>query len=600
MKKIFTKSLLVVFLFLAFLRANAQDGTIDSTFGVNGIFRYAIGADNNQRLAVLPDGRFYFYGDVNPYTKLRAIRCKADGSIDSSFGLNGIATIDYSGLLSRIQIRALDVQPDGKLVIAGVARNFFTPPIVNDKNLLVRFDTNGVADINRQFGFREICYPTSVKCTDDGKILVMGSSYYSSDWQPPQPLGNYAYVAKFDANGNEDNSFGTSGSFEMFGNPSCYNCVANQVAFQSSGNIITYLSAGRFIRLSPVGNMDFSFGNNGFANASTYDVVIQPDGKIISGAFFSSLTRYTADGLVDSTFGVNGIASLGLTAYAPCNSLALQTDGKILAAGSLYSSTSQYKPMCCRFNSNGTLDSTFGTNGIFVYTGFTASRQFYKVVPYADKILLGATSSYDTANYIRLNNPGFILPVHLLNFTAQLKTTSPISYGEGRDEVALLNWQVANEQNFSRYQVERSPNGKEFNPIGTVNAANKKEYSFVDNKPFTYSAIQQKEEDKAYYRLKMIDIDGRFTYSPIRSIAKNIQQNTLNIYPNPGKDFITFNTNGITSYRLINASGKVVCTKKLNGIVVEKLAVNGYAKGVYLLQAYFANGSVQSGKVVVE
>ena len=107
-------------------------------------------------------------------------------------------------------------------------------------------------------------------------------------------------------------------------------------------------------------------------------------------------------------------------------------------------------------------------------------------------------------------NSQIITPVHLLTFTAQLKESN-----------ALLNWQVENELNFDRYQIERSRNGKDFTSIGTVKATNKKEYSYTDNVSRELAVLSNQNSqlpthNSLYYRLKLIDRDGSFTYSPIR------------------------------------------------------------------------------------
>jgi hypothetical protein len=113
---------------------------------------------------------------------------------------------------------------------------------------------------------------------------------------------------------------------------------------------------------------------------------------------------------------------------------------------------------------------------------------------------------------LKLNQQN-ILPVHLITFTAQLK-----------DNQALLNWQVENEQNFDRYQIERSPNGKDFTAIGAVKAANKKEYRYTDNVSSELAVVsnqnsQLSTHNSLYYRLKLLDRDGTFTNSPTRQLT---------------------------------------------------------------------------------
>ena len=542
----------------------SQDGTLDSTFGINGIAAYSIGGDG---LAILPDGRFYRFGTYTSYS-ITAMRSTADGIIDSSFGVNGIATINYSGTVSIKQVnRSLAVQPDGKLLIAGVIQNSIPPPNADQKNLLVRFDTSGVSDLNREFGFRELCYPTSVLFQSNGKILVSGSSYYSSSYVPPQTTGNNAYVSRFTSSGSDDNSFASNGTFEIHENAAtCPVCVVDKVTLQPTGKIIALLFNKTLLRLNSNGFVDGSFGTFGYLNLTSgiNDIVVQPDGKIITSGSMSSLIRYTKDGIIDSSFGINGVAGaiFPSTYRAIYYDITLQTDGKILAAGS-YDTTflfSSATPVCCRFNPDGTIDSTFGTNGAFISKGFGTYAQFYKVEPYADKILIGVSGTTNPT-YIRLNNSSNILPVHLLSFTAQLQ-----------DKQTHLTWTVENEQNFDRYQIERSSpyssagtsNGKDFTAIGSVKATHAKEYTFRDNNPFATPTPLERAGVRSFYRLKLIDRDGKFSYSKIVSV-KLPSDNKFTISPNPAKDNILLQFSktitGKSTVEITDVSGKVMLQK---------------------------------------
>ncbi len=581
----------IIFSILGFsISIYAQDGTLDSTFGINGVMIYHNG---NGGLAGLPDGRFYRLGNYPTYPFfVEVMRSNADGSIDSTFGVNGIARVNFNNA-TKIESKGISVQSDGKLLVVGVIRHYSQYPLANEKNFLIRFDTNGVVDLNREFGFREMCYPTSVLSQYDGKILVTGSSYYSGDWVPPQPLGNHAYVSRFQSNGSDD-YFGSNGTFEMFSNSNCYTCIADNVAVQPSGKVIAFLYSGGLIRLSSNGVFDSTFGNGGFATTNTHqrEMVIQPDGKIISAANMSAIIRYTQDGIIDSSFGINGKAGMGSGLYnQPCYYLALQPDGKILAVGSLDSSYTNYNPVCCRFNPNGSLDSTFGINGVLLYKGFSRSLRFYKVYPYADKIIIGVTFD-STPTYIRLKNTGSAFPVHLLTFTAKLK-----------DNNALLNWQVENEQNFDRYQIERSPNGKDFAARGAVKAANKKEYSYTDNVSSELAVVSNQNSqiptnNSLYYRLKLIDRDGTFTYSPIRQLTINHLQ--LTIAPNPAHNIVTITGDKLKTITLADNAGRTVLTKVAGNNKSIEIEVSHLPKGFYLLTVTTTGGNTQSEKLVVE
>ncbi|HET7487172.1 MAG TPA: Calx-beta domain-containing protein [Acidimicrobiales bacterium] len=128
------------------------------------------------------------------------------------------------------------------------------------------------------------------------------------------------------------------------------------------------------------GNVDPSFGSAGKVTTSfgagddeANGVAVQPDGKIVVAGFASNgsnddfaLTRYNADGTLDATFGTGGkvLTDFGTTTGDQANAVALQPDGKIVAAGISTGTTDDVA--VARYNSNGTLDTTFGTGGKLV------------------------------------------------------------------------------------------------------------------------------------------------------------------------------------------------------------------------------------------
>lgn len=137
----------------------------------------------------------------------------------------------------------------------------------------------------------------------------------------------------------------------------------------------THLAVAQFAADS----LDVTFGNNGIVttdiNANYMvggDMLCQPDGKfIMTGAKYNNSTpyvtvtaRYKSNGALDSTFGLNGFATVNITGQDVGVSLALQPDHKIIVAGYSDNSASNTTWFLCRLQSNGTLDPSFGTNGV--------------------------------------------------------------------------------------------------------------------------------------------------------------------------------------------------------------------------------------------
>ncbi|MFZ1799330.1 MAG: T9SS type A sorting domain-containing protein, partial [Chitinophagaceae bacterium] len=170
---------------------------------------------------------------------------------------------------------------------------------------------------------------------------------------------------------------------------------------------------------------------------------------------------------------------------------------------------------------------------------------------------------------IRLSfGTALVLPLNLLRFDAFKNKTN-----------VQLSWKTTNEINTSYFMLQRSTNGTTFNNIGKVEAVNtsgNNEYSFTDESPV--NGIN-------YYRLQMVDIDGKTTYS---FIIKIVFGNTseLQVFPNPAKNIIT--VNGLQSkgtLKIIATDGKLIKQITITGISLQ-IDMSKLAKGMYILQYY--------------
>ncbi len=164
---------------------------------------------------------------------------------------------------------------------------------------------------------------------------------------------------------------------------------------------------------------------------------------------------------------------------------------------------------------------------------------------------------------------GRTLPVTLLNFNAVLQNSN----------VKTL-WSVATEVNTKQYEVEHSTNGSSFSKIGVVAAS-----SFASpNKDYTYVHLDP-PAGKNYYRLKIVDNDGSFKYSPVRlvTVASSV---VVNVYPNPVKDILSISVSRqdakTSDVRIINAFGQQLWQQKVNGTVTVETKM--WASGMYIVQ----------------
>jgi hypothetical protein len=167
-----------------------------------------------------------------------------------------------------------------------------------------------------------------------------------------------------------------------------------------------------------------------------------------------------------------------------------------------------------------------------------------------------------------------------MSFTAKLQGNAAANPG------VLCNWSTASEDNSADFIVQRSNNGRDFVPVGRVsargNSSGMHHYSFVDNTPLN---------GISYYRLKMVDVDAKFSYSKIVAVAAGQPETLFTIYPNPVKNEATLAV-AVTKkqsvmYTIIDHVGKKVLSTivTLNeGLNTISLPVSSLPAGVYIVQ----------------
>ncbi len=161
-----------------------------------------------------------------------------------------------------------------------------------------------------------------------------------------------------------------------------------------------------------------------------------------------------------------------------------------------------------------------------------------------------------------------ILPVRLLSFTAK-----PLN------KTVSLNWTITEEQNVSRYIIEFSGDGRSFIGIGNVPT------TFFNSPVKTYNFIHTNPvSGKNYYRIKMMDQDSKFSYSPIRMVV--FGNSTVTVFPNPFKDRLNITINAErnlpSTVRLYDVAGKQFLEQKFNTSTT--LNLSKLAAGMYIVQ----------------
>jgi Secretion system C-terminal sorting domain len=172
------------------------------------------------------------------------------------------------------------------------------------------------------------------------------------------------------------------------------------------------------------------------------------------------------------------------------------------------------------------------------------------------------------------NGGNTILPLQLLSFN-----------GSKQANRTLLNWKTANEQNTKSFELESSTDGRNFIKITTLNAAGNGSHTYS----YTDASIYK---DKVWYRLKMLDADGKFTYSSVVLMNQSTNQ-PITIYPNPAISVLNINLSSAkllnTNAQLTDAKGSLLQVVRLSGYN-QPVTIGQLAKGIYLIK--FADGTV--------
>ena len=355
-------------------------GVLDASFGIDGklITKIGVSEDVITSMALQADGKIvaagYSLNGSNGYDFALA-RYNANGTLDTTFDTDGKLTTQI-GTSSEL-IGGVAVQADGKIVVAGTS-------FISTSNdfALARYNTNGTLDntfgtlgkvtTDIGLGSDEV---NSMVLQADGKIVVAGSSIVGS-------FTDFA-LARYNADGTLDITFSIDGWLTT--TIGTGNDQINSMALQGDGKIVVAGSSevGAFTdfalaRYNADGTLDNTFSGDGWlttaigAREDAFSAVaVQADGKIVAAgysvnAFFNydfALVRFNADGTLDNTFGTLGKVSTAIGAsHDRIASMALQADGKIVVAGFTQTGASADIAVA-RYNTNGTLDDTFGVGG---------------------------------------------------------------------------------------------------------------------------------------------------------------------------------------------------------------------------------------------
>jgi uncharacterized delta-60 repeat protein len=331
--------------------------------------------DSATDVAIQPDGKYLVSSSANTAATGQDIdfaisRYNADGSLDTSFGTDGTVTTAVN--TGNEAPGRMALQDDGKIVVIGAYDDGGVDSIIlrydSDGTLDTTFSGDGMQEVN--FSISGSDYFEDVVIQPDGKIVVVGYGNFSGLEQMT--------IARFNANGSLDNTFGSSGQATLAVDVDDERATA--VALQSDGKIVIAGQSNNgsnndiaVRRLNTDGSLDTTFGTAGIVgidiaasgDSGTAVLVDGADNIFVAGTGNqdSVVMRLDSSGSLDASFGTAGIATVATgSPFEAVNDMQIQADGKLVVVGNAYNGSNNNVSVF-RLNTDGTLDGTFGTGG---------------------------------------------------------------------------------------------------------------------------------------------------------------------------------------------------------------------------------------------
>jgi uncharacterized delta-60 repeat protein len=439
----------------------------------------------------------------------------------------------------------INTQVDNKIIIGGDFQNYNGNSVSN----LCRLNPDGLIDNTFNIGngfsgsfnmfFGSCVYSTAIQ--SDGKIIVGGNFFFYNNLQK-------SGICRLNIDGTNDPTFNSLNGF---------NGAVRKVCLQTDGKIIvggdfsSYNSTpvNRICRLNSDGTLDLSFTTGTGFNDAVVDIKLQQDNKILVGGYFTQfngqsknkIIRLNTNGTADLSFNIGsgfGIGGGGIW------SIAIQTDGKIIVGGMIYSFNGQTISNICRLNPNGSIDLSFQQGSGFNNPTYTLSLQT------DGKIIIGGgftTYNGTGRNYIiRLNTNGSIDTNFDIIPGIGLNSQVLCSYIQNDNKI-LVGGQFTALNNISRNGIVRLLNTTNT----TICSGSDINYNLINlqgqNTTFQWSAISNLdvigESNNTQYGSILNDTLVNSTTSPqiviytitplINNIAGNIQYHTVTVNPIP-------------------------------------------------------------------
>lgn len=452
-----TLSLIITLsIFSVCISLQSQPGSLDLSFGTDGTVMLSDNTSIQRGFtgAVQGDGKILIGGlqENNNVQDFSVARYNTDGTLDNSFGQNGLVVFD--GGETAESVWTIMVQSDGKILLGG---SIYHQSSTYDDFALIRLNPDGSPD--NSFGNAGLVYTDfeggwdnaySMAIQDDGKIILGGDGYRNNK--------RNASLVRYNTDGTVDESFGFSGVGWL--SVGTVNDKTKDIALQEDGKIVVVGAANDgqddqafVIRFNADGNVDSFFGNNGMfiidigaREDRLWSVCVLDNGSIIAGGYTRNdntgdndylFLKLNSDGTQDMSFGSNGIKMFTYSLNDQVIDMCIQDDGKILSVGGGFSFE------LLRLLENGDLDSSFGDNGkVNTTIGTYCFGNAIFLYPDERAVVAGQATDGDTQNFAaaryHLANEGGIAEQNN-SFSSVMIYPNPINTGGFNLAFSLLS-----------------------------------------------------------------------------------------------------------------------------------------------------------------
>ena len=597
-----------------------SNSTFDTTFGTNGISKITVPnnfGNGSKKFRIQNDGKFFIlsatYQMVNNSSNnnLLLVRLNANATFDTTFNSSGFqefsffANGDVGGDFSFI---------GNQVLVSGNTEE----SLVLNKIGLAKFNTTGSLDLSFDgngkalYFFPYAAYDES-NCSaiqTDGKIIMAGTSHINQN--------NILTACRYNPDGSIDTSFAENGFFKL--NTRIYDGIKS-MKIDSNGKILIAINnSATVIRLNSNGTFDGSFGTGGFATITggfsfLNDLKVLADNSIlVVGSIVSTvnnvssynfmLAKLNSNGTLASDFGSNGITILSATPnYDQLNLIETQADGKIIAAGQFLNTTADnYDIVIFRTNSNGSLDTTFNTTGIFTI-GIPNSNDVPSGLQIQNdgKILLADNyNDFENTLLLRINPNGTVDTTFdsdgIIYFNAnQFSSVSAVKVLENQ-QILVAGTKVNATSDFSL--IKLNTNGNVDTTFGTSGLVTTDFYNDYD----LPSGLLISNNNSIIVTGSVISPTGYADFAMAKyylntqlSIGENTKNKKVLFYPNPVQNILNLSPE-VETATLFTLDGKQINSKILNN----SLTLENLPKGVYFIQMKLSNGEIISDKLVKE